>query len=493
MKNLLTILIFSLSINSIAQDLTIASGATVTVESGAFIYAEGNLTNAGTLTLSADADGYSQLKVDGSITNTGTISQSQYLANDGYTSMSSPMSGDFSTTSGDNTKLFYYDGSAFVWRTTNEAGRGYFATIGSSGFSSSSGDFSITGTPNISLSHSLSYVANTATGGSGSGWNLVGNPYTCSLDWTSMTKSDVNNAYYVWDPDTELYKYYASGAQSGTYLSASNTLNGIIPPMQAFWVQTTSSSASLSSTMADDGTLDNSTAYISKTVPDNLIVGVVALNDSSQNDALWLLDNMQAKTGFDGEFDAWKMENGTDQPNISSVFNGEELAINAFDFATTKVVPVRFNATNKDSHSISLEQVVNGVNYNVTLEDRHTKIFWDLSSKDYSFKNSGWDSYDPRFLLHLEQQQLLSTDDGDTDEDQKGFFVYQSEQFIYINQSELGLFEEYTLYGIDGRKITNGTIESQLQSIHAPYPTGIYVLLLKSQCIEEKVKINLLK
>jgi hypothetical protein len=493
MKNLLTILIFSLSINSIAQDLTIASGATVTVESGAFIYAEGNLTNAGTLTLSADADGYSQLKVDGSITNTGTISQSQYLANDGYTSMSSPMSGDFSTTSGDNTKLFYYDGSAFVWRTTNEAGRGYFATIGSSGFSSSSGDFSITGTPNISLSHSLSYVANTATGGSGSGWNLVGNPYTCSLDWTSMTKSDVNNAYYVWDPDTELYKYYASGAQSGTYLSASNTLNGIIPPMQAFWVQTTSSSASLSSTMADDGTLDNSTAYISKTVPDNLIVGVVALNDSSQNDALWLLDNMQAKTGFDGEFDAWKMENGTDQPNISSVFNGEELAINAFDFATTKVVPVRFNATNKDSHSISLEQVVNGVNYNVTLEDRHTKIFWDLSSKDYSFKNSGWDSYDPRFLLHLEQQQLLSTDDGDIDEDQKGFFVYQSEQFIYINQSELGLFEEYTLYGIDGRKITNGTIESQLQSIHAPYPTGIYVLLLKSQCIEEKVKINLLK
>ena len=490
----LIIFVFSLSIQSIrAQDITIASGATVTVESGAFIYAEGNLTNAGTLTLSADADGYSQLKVDGSITNTGTISQSQYLANDGYTSMSSPMSGDFSTTSGDNTKLFYYDGSAFAWRTTNEAGRGYFATIGSSGFSSSSGDFSVTGTPNISLSHSLSYVANTATGGSGSGWNLVGNPYTCSLDWTSMTKSDVNNAYYVWDPDTELYKYYASGAQSGTYLSASNTLNGIIPPMQAFWVQTTSSTATLSSTMADDGTLDNSSTYISKTIPDNLIVGVVALNDSSQNDALWLIDNMQAKTGFDGDFDAWKMENGNDQPNISSVFNDEEFAINAFDFATTKVVPVRFNATNKTPHSISLEQVVNGANYDVTLEDRHTKIFWDLSSKNYSFKNAGWDSDDPRFLLHLEQQQVLSSDDGDLDEDQKGFFVYQSEQFIYINQSEIGLFEEYTLYSIDGRKITNGTIQSQLQSIHAPYPTGIYILLLKSQSIEEKVKINLLK
>jgi len=84
-----------------AQDLTIATGASVTVESGAYIYSEGNLTNAGTLTLSSNADGYSQLKVDGTVTNTGTISQ--YLNNDGFTSMSSPMSTDFATTSGDNT------------------------------------------------------------------------------------------------------------------------------------------------------------------------------------------------------------------------------------------------------------------------------------------------------------------------------------------------------------------------------------------------------
>ena len=493
MKNYTLFLVNLLALGVSSQNLTIASGALVAVESGAFIYSEGNLTNAGTLTLSADVDGYSQLKVEGTVSNTGTISQSQYLVNEGYTSMSSPMSEDFTTTNGDNAKLFYYDGSAFAWRTTHEAGRGYFATIGASGFATSAGSFSVTGTPNTSMTHSLDYTVNTATGGSGTGWNLVGNPYTCALDWTSMTKSDVNDAYYVWDPDTELYKYYASGAQSGTYLSASNTLNGIIPPMQAFWVQTTSSSATLSSTMADDGTLDNSSTYISKTVPDNLIVGVVALNDSAQNDALWLIDNNQAKTGFDGEYDAWKMENGADQPNISSVFNGEELAINAFDFATTKVVPVRFNATNKASHSISLEQVVNGANYNIILEDRHTKIFWDLSSKNYSFKNVGWDSDDPRFLLHLEQQQVLTSDDGDINQDQKGFFVYQSDQFIYINQSELGLFEEYALYSIDGRKITNGTIENQLQSIHAPYPAGIYVLLLKSQGIEEKLKINLLK
>ena len=477
-----------------AQDLTIASGAIVTVESGAYIYSEGNLTNAGTLTLSSDADGYSQLKVDGSVTNTGTISQSQYLANDGYTSMSSPMTSDFATTSGDNTKMFYYDGSAFAWRTSDQAGRGYFASIGTSVFASSAGTFSVTGTPNTSMTHSLSYSVNAAANGSGTGWNLVGNPYTCGLDWTAMTKTDVNDAFYVWDPATSLYKYYASGAISGTYLTASNTLTAIIPPMQAVWVQTTSNSAALSSTMADDGTLLNAPTYISKTVPDNLILGVVALNDSTVNDAMWLIDNMQAKTGFDGSYDAWKMDNGDNQPNISSVFNGEELAINALDFVNTPVIPLGFYGPTKGTYAISLEQIVNGASYKVTLEDRYLDVFYDISSKDYTFKNTGWDSEDSRFLLHLESIQSLSDNDAADDQDiHSDYYVYQSEDFIYLNQSELGLFNTYTLYSIDGRRMTSGSVSNKLQAIHSPYPTGVYVLLLNSETGSVKIKINLLK
>jgi len=479
---------------SSAQDLTIASGATVTIESGSYISSGGNLSNSGTLTLGADANGYSQIKVDGTVTNTGTITQSQYLTNDGYASISSPMTTDFATTSGDNTKMFYYDGSAFAWRTSDQAGRGYFASIGASVFATSAGTFSVTGTPNTSMTHSLSYSVNAAANGSGTGWNLVGNPYTCGLDWTAMTKTDVNDAFYVWDPATSLYKYYASGAISGTYLTASNTLTAIIPPMQAVWVQTTSNSAALSSTMADDGTLLSAPTYISKTVPDNLILGVVALNDSSVNDAMWLIDNMQAKTGFDGSYDAWKMDNGDNQPNISSVFNGEEMAINALDFVNTPVIPVSFDGPTKGTYAFSLEQIVNGASYKVTLEDKHLNLFYDISSKDYTFKNIGWDSEDSRFLLHLESLQLLSDNNDADDQDiHSDYYVYQSEDFIYLNQSELGLFNTYTLYSIDGRRMTSGSVSNKLQPIHAPYPTGIYVLLLDSETSSVKVKINLLK
>ena len=449
--------------------------------------------NGSSFNLLANATDYSQLKF-GSISGAGSVTQSQYLTNDGYASISSPMTTDFATTSGDNTKMFYYDGSAFAWRTSDQAGRGYFASIGASVFATSAGTFSVTGTPNTSMTHSLSYSVNAAANGSGTGWNLVGNPYTCGLDWTAMTKTDVNDAFYVWDPATSLYKYYASGAISGTYLTASNTLTAIIPPMQAFWVQTTSNSAALSSTMADDGTLLSAPTYISKTVPDNLILGVVALNDSSVNDAMWLIDNMQAKTGFDGSYDAWKMDNGDNQPNISSVFNGEEMAINALDFVNTPVIPVSFDGPTKGTYAFSLEQIVNGASYKVTLEDKHLNLFYDISSKDYTFKNIGWDSEDSRFLLHLESLQLLSDNNDADDQDiHSDYYVYQSEDFIYLNQSEFGLFNTYTLYSIDGRRMTSGSVSNKLQPIHAPYPTGIYVLLLDSETSSVKVKINLLK
>jgi hypothetical protein len=246
--------------------------------------------------------------------------------------------------------------------------------------------------------------------------------------------------------------------------------------------------------MADDGVLDNTSTFISKTNPDNLILGVVALNDSTVNDAMWLIDNMQAKTGFDGSYDAWKMDNGDNQPNISSVFNGEELAINALDFVNTPVIPLGFDGPTKGTYAFSLEQIVNGASYKVTLEDKHLNLFYDISSKDYTFKNIGWDSEDSRFLLHLESLQLLSDNNDADDQDiHSDYYVYQSEDFIYLNQSELGLFNAYTLYSIDGRRMTSGSVSNKLQPIHAPYPTGIYVLLLDSEASSVKVKINLLE
>lgn len=161
------------------------------------------------------------------------------------------------------------------------------------------------------MTHTLGYASNSAAGGSGNGWNLIGNPYTCGLDWSSssVTKINVNSAFYIWDPAGNAgngkYEYYSGGVIT----------DPIIPPMQAFWVQATQASASIATTMATHGTVSSSPAYF-KTIHDNLIVTVTKVGDSATTDRLWVANIHGTSDGFDGAYDAWKMTNGPAMPNV---------------------------------------------------------------------------------------------------------------------------------------------------------------------------------
>ena len=94
----------------------------------------------------------------------------------------------------------------------------------------------------------------------GDGWNLVGNPFRVALDWddASWTKTNTENAIYVWDPN-------ASG--SGDYLSwnastSSGTLgSGTIAPLQAFWVQTNADDPQL---VAPEAALARSSSFVGR-------------------------------------------------------------------------------------------------------------------------------------------------------------------------------------------------------------------------------------
>ncbi|WP_421774896.1 invasin domain 3-containing protein [Gracilimonas sp.] len=71
----------------------------------------------------------------------------------------------------------------------------------------------------------------TYTAAGDSGWNLVGNPYTATIDWDdgNWTKTNMDNVIYVWDPTT------------GDYLDwngiAGSLGDGKIKPFQGFWVK----------------------------------------------------------------------------------------------------------------------------------------------------------------------------------------------------------------------------------------------------------------
>jgi len=253
----------------------------------------------------------------------------------------------------------------------------------------------------------------------------VGNPFTCNLDFSAFKNSNsgISNAFYIWDPTAAsgagVYKYYASNAISGQYLNASATLSATIPPFQGFWVQASSSGQSLSFSMANHGTVSNSSPLL-KTSLDNLILTVQDVNDSSLQDALWIAHDPQQTRNFDLIGDAWKMNNGVGVPNIWSEHLSKRFAVNAFNLLDGSPVPIGFESSALGSRfRLHLEQVTSGTTYGSLIEDLVTGLISDLAIGDLEFEFH--DIIGPRFLLY--PNQLLNVKPSELPSSSGVYFV----------------------------------------------------------------------
>jgi hypothetical protein len=341
----------------------------ITVEGDVDIAGNLVVNSSKSLTLGLNSSNeYSQLKTEGSITNNGTITHEQYISSTGHHGISSPMTTGFNTTTGTASSLYEYDASssgayvgAYVGNgsaSTSTVGRGFFAPVGNSGdFLTAIGEFSVTGTPNTSHDWTLSYVTNSQSGASDNGWNLIGNPYSATLDWNSVSLgSNVNGAIYVWDPANSQY-------MSWTTLGGVNGGSQYIPPMQAFWVQTTSGGTGTAydvNTTMSSNTLTTQSPTFQKSQNDILRLSVLDLSNTSKSDETIIANVLGSLDGFDGGLDAWKLPNDGGNPNIYSFDTGDKLAINAVDLSNPKVIPMGIDAPQSGSmYELSLEQVVN--------------------------------------------------------------------------------------------------------------------------------------
>ena len=437
------------------QDVEIAGNYTIAAKD-VFECKDLIIASGATLTIDADATGWGQLKASGTILNNGTIIYRQYLDKNGIFGVASPMDDGFTTTNGNTYDLTGYDASTGSYSTgisTTAAGNGYFVNVGGTNdFLTSAGVFSVTGTPNTSHTHSLGYSTSVATGGSGAGWNLIGNPYTCALNWTTLTRSSVNNAFYIWDHDNTTYAYFAPGASpapSGTYIGSSVSYP-FIQPGQAFWVQATTSGASISSSMSNDGDVSQRGDFY-KRAPDNLIFVVKHATDSTKGDVTWLVANDQATLGFDGEFDAWKLNNGGGNINVFSQVAEERLAINALDLTSTSI-DLGFDGAIGENYSIEVFKITDGTNYDVYLEDRVEDIMVALD-QPYSFTNSAVRGDSTRFKIYVNKNTM-----GSEEAVNEQFTVATTTSGLNLS-GYAAQFTSYRLIALNGQVIANGALD----------------------------------
>ncbi|TVQ75946.1 MAG: DUF11 domain-containing protein [Flavobacteriales bacterium] len=427
--------------------LKLAENTRLTVEAGSAIFAQNSIENAAgaKITLDANATGYAQLRYQtNSYIGTGTVIQRMYIEGEGWHQVSIQMQGQTASVFGQvGTDRHINAQNLFRWDVEDydyvnipngsqnlERGVGYLAYFGTNGVQEDTGPWTIEveGIPayNVSRANTILYTpsgnwTDFVPGRGDGGWILLGNPFTTSFNFGGMNAvssgSLINNAFYIWNPSKtdpgngDRYEFYSGGGISAEFIA----------PMQSFWVQAKSSSTNLAiftvnmSTHASNRMGANRPVFFrtsSNSVDfDRLVLRTVESADTNAHDYTVVSFIEGTTDGYDGDWDAHKMYNGSTHPNIySRDTTGYFLAVNAIDYGPgrqeKRSLPISFKASKHGvSYDISYDQSYMQNSYSVFLEDKKTGGFHDLRNGAYAFVNDT--AFVDRFVLHF-QSGILS-------------------------------------------------------------------------------------
>ena len=247
------------------------------------------------------------------------------------------------------------------------------------------------GTPNFSSVNAPSLVA----GGVGNGWNLVGNPYACPIDFSTLAANNpnINSAGYLILQDN----------------GSTTTNTGPISPNQGFMVNTTSGGSTLtfSEVCKNTTSLPN---LIRLAQPENQIKVIVS------NDFNGL--GSETSIGFvNGATDS--IDANTDLPYIANIFEeadniwseiastGERMILNQFNAdASERVVELKVKPGVYGKHTLSFSGLSSLNLYNcIGLEDPSNNSGVDLLNQSfYNFYVSDTSKV-LIFRLHFQNQQ----------------------------------------------------------------------------------------
>jgi hypothetical protein len=277
-------------------------------------------------------------------------------------------------------------------------GQGFFCYIGPSPIT-----IDVTGAPG-KFNQNFTITYNNSGNSFNDGWNLIGNPYPSSIDWTSVsgwTKTNINDAVYVWNPSLQQYASYISGV--GT-----NGGSPIIPSSQAFWVQANANGAALSLTESVKSATDQSFMRMS-TQQQISNLGLFVYGNNLQDHTVIRFDN-NASLNFDSQLDAFKLLGGPDAPYLASAMSDGDFSINSVPFSNGGVtIPLRLNVSVSGNYQLTKDSLSNiPASACILLEDLLTGIITDLRTVNtYSFQIEDTTSA-PRFLLHVSEPLYTS-------------------------------------------------------------------------------------
>lgn len=276
--------------------------------------------------------------------------------------------------------------------------------------------FDVTG-PASKFGESLNVTYNPSGSPIDDGWCLVPNPYPCAIDWdspTGWTKTAVDDACYIWNPNNQQYAAYIAGV--GT-----NGGSRYIPSQVGFYVHTNAAGPVLNTTeQVKSGVTANQGTY--RSAADSSMIRLELSSTSGWFDETVLRFIDGAMDNFESQYDAYKLASvETNAPWLSTVTAGLDFAINSLDELTNdRVIPLRAMVGVSGTYEIAATDL-SGLPASscIILEDLLTGTMTDLRAvPDYSFTIPDTTTA-ARFLLHIgapiQFEGISVTCAGDTD------------------------------------------------------------------------------
>ena len=459
---------------AVCNNLTITTGI-VTIAPGKALTVNGTLTNnAGTtgLVIQSDATGTGSLlhnTADVNATIKRYIPGSSTLTDMVYHLVSVPLTPATSSTSNLflGSYLYNFSESTNAWvamgtptTTDLDETRGYMVY-----YPGASQTYSFAGPMN-----SGSFTALTGYTDAAKGFNLVPNPYPSAIDWlaSGWTKTNIENAVCVWNSATSTTNY-------ASYVNGASTNGGsrYIAPGQAFFVHANNASPELK--MGYNVRVHNSVSFMksNENIPDLLKIHADA---GTASDEIVVRFADGATSGFDGEWDAFKMTGGENAPQMSTMTADDiALAINSLPLSSEQViVPLNFafNATSDVSFTASGMESFNPAT-TIYLEDKALTKMVNLRQEPvYTFSYQSGSTSD-RFILHF--NGVTGVQENTTAVSGRAFI---SNGRIYLDVSSMqGQLASITVYNALGQIIrSQQQMINGISSIEAPLAKGIYII-----------------
>ncbi|UOQ53619.1 T9SS type A sorting domain-containing protein [Hymenobacter cellulosivorans] len=247
--------------------------------------------------------------------------------------------------------------------------------------------------------------------GAEAGWQLLGNPYPSPVDWSRVSTSNLEAAAYV---------YRATGPYAGGYTAYVNGIGrSVLAQGQAFFVRVNSVGAvgSATFTNAARDTSYTNPGYARPARPETrplvqlLLQRAGSTTSAASQDEFYVYEQAGATAGFDGAFDAVKVQlNGGTQPSLYQVVGTQAVAIQGLPAGTgARSLQLGVNAPEAGSYVFSAAQLLNlPAGEPVWLEDKLSNTWHDLRQGSYAVNLSQGLST-TRFVLHLHQGAVLGS------------------------------------------------------------------------------------